>query len=269
MKKCIFCDSPITSKNKSKEHVIPKWIYENGNPEFDQNMEGKWTSFPNEPEKIFHQRSQPFSALVMGNVCKNCNSNWMSDLENQFKPLFEGLYEEESPIILTNEQCIIISRWTLKTAIALNYSVHYKKIIPLNQARYLYSNPDVPANLNVDLAFCYDVGIKQLVGGNKLAILSNKYENEKSIINQCYIITLQFDHLLLRIFWTPDPRIQIKDIISSKVYRIYPLEGEEIIIQYVKDGLYKDISQFQFHSPIIIDDKVKENEAFKSRYYSE
>jgi hypothetical protein len=47
MKKCIFCDSLITKSTQSKEHVIPKWIFENSNPEYSRNMEGKWTSFPN------------------------------------------------------------------------------------------------------------------------------------------------------------------------------------------------------------------------------
>lgn len=229
-------------------------------------MEGKWTSFPNKPEKIYHQRDHTFSSFVMGNVCKECNTKWMSKLESQFKPLFEALYEEESPVIFSKEQCLIFSRWALKTAIVLNYSVHYKKVIPLEQAHYLFLNSDLPSNLKVDLAFCEDVGIHQLVGGNKRAILSEEYGNLKSVIDQSYIVTLQFDHLLIRMSWTPDPRIQALDIIPNPVYRIHPQEGTEIVIQYINDGLYKDISQFQFFSPVIVDDKSLENKEFRSRF---
>jgi hypothetical protein len=180
----------------------------------------------------------------------------MSTLENQFKPLFVALYDENSSKFLTAEQCLIIAKWAFKTAVTSNYSANYKKIIPLDQIHSFYQDNDLPSNLKADLAFCAQVGLRKLIGGNKLAIIPNTYKNQKELINKSYIATFQFDHLLIRISWTPDAKIQIRNIDSSTVYRVYPQEKERILIQYVKDKVFKDIAQFHFFSSIIVEDSV-------------
>jgi hypothetical protein len=258
MKKCIFCDSLITKATQSKEHVIPKWILDKLEPGYTYNNTGKWTTFPTNTEVIFSERKYSSYSTVLGGVCKKCNGGWMSDLETQFQPLFNALYEEESPVIFTKEQSIIFAKWAFKTSITLNYSANYKKIIPIEHIHYFYRNKDMPPNMKVDIAFCEKEGLHQLIGGNKLSIIPDSYKNGKELIEKSYIATFQFDHLLIRLSWTPDPRLQVRNISSNTVYRVHPIEDKDLLIQYVKDEVFKDISHFHFFSTIIVEDSIVE-----------
>lgn len=255
MKKCIFCETQITKSNKSNEHVIPRWIIERIHPEYTKFI-GKHTSFPNNPEVIFNQRDQSFNSLVLGNVCKECNTKWMSKLENETKPILLAILDDRSPVILTREQCLTLSKWAFKTAITLNYSVNYKKIIPLTHANFYYLNNEIPKDVKVDLAFCKEVNIRQLIGGNKKVIHSNDYTDKFDILNKSYITTIQFDHLLIRVAWTPDPKVSVVQMPFSSVYRIHPQEDEEFIIQVIRGGVFRDISQFHFVGSSLVEDGI-------------
>ena len=117
----------------------------------------------------------------------------------------------------------------------------------------------MPSNMKVDIAFCEKEGLHQLIGGNKLSIIPDSYKNGKELIEKSYIATFQFDHLLIRVSWTPDPRLQVLNISSNTVYRVHPLEDKDILIQYVKDQVFKDISHFHFFSTIIVEDSIMEH----------
>lgn len=259
MKKCIFCDSLLTKTSRSKEHVIPKWILDNLQSGYTYDHTGKWTTFPNKPELIINERKHSMFSSLLGGVCKRCNEGWMSDIETHFKPLFVALYDENSPIIFKKDQNLIFAQWAYKTAITWNYSANYKKIIPLNQIHSFYINKELPPNLKVDLAFCNEVGIHTLIGGNRIAVIPDSYKNKKELIDASYVATFQFDHLLIRISWTPDAKIQVRNISTNTVYRIYPMDKEELLIQYIKDDVYKDISHFHFFSTIFMEESIKEN----------
>lgn len=96
----------------------------------------------------------------------------------------------------------------------------------------------------------------QLIGGNKLSIVPDSYKNQRKLIESSYIATFQFDQLLIRVSWTPDAKIQVRNISSSTVYRIHPMDKEELEIQYIKDEVFKDISQFHFFSSIIAEESI-------------
>jgi hypothetical protein len=61
--------------------------------------------------------------------------------------------------------------------------------------------------MKVDIAFCEEVGLHQLIEGNKLSIVPNTYKNHKELIEKSYIATFQLDYLFIRVSWTPDPRL--------------------------------------------------------------
>jgi len=249
MKECIFCGLKLTRYNRSKEHVIPQWIIESLNF-CKSKISGKHTSFPNIPEIIYSQRELDINSFVLGNICKFCNNIWMSELENKMKPLFLAVLDDRSPTILTKEQCLLFAKWAYKTAITINYSVNYKKIIPVSQVHYFYLKKDLPFNIKVDLAFCREINLHWLIGGNKKFAVLNKYND----LNKSYVITIQFDHLLIRVSWTPNSALQFLPVPASFVYRIHPQENDEQLIQVIRGGIFRDIEQFHFTASIIAED---------------
>jgi hypothetical protein len=249
MKECIFCGTKLTRYNKSKEHIISQWIMES--LKFNKSkIYGKHTSFPSNPETIYNQREFDISSFVFGNICKFCNNGWMSELENSMKPLLLGVLDDRSPTILSKEQCLLFSKWAYKTAIIINYSVPYKKIIPISQVHNFYLKKELPSNFKVDLAFCQEINLHWLIGGNKVFAVFNKYND----LIKSYIITIQLDHLLIRTSWTPLSNLQVLPIPVSSVYRIHPQENDEQLIQVIRGGVFRDIEQFHFIATIIAED---------------
>jgi hypothetical protein len=254
MKNCIFCGIKITKSNKSKEHVIPQWLLELLQAS-DMVLSGKHSTFPNNPEIIFSQRNHKIYSLLLGNVCKICNNGWMSELENNTKPLMTAILNDRSPTILAKEQCLTFAKWVFKTAAVLNYAENYKKIIPVNHIHDFYLTNELPLNVKVDMAFCRDTGVNFLIGGNKQIATFQKDQN-KNELAKSYIVTLQFNHLLSRISWTPYVNFQVIPLPASFVYRIHPQENSEITIQVIKGSIFRDISQFHFVATVIAEDGV-------------
>jgi len=56
----------------------------------------------------------------------------------------------------------------------------------------------------------------------------------------------------------PEDKIQVRNIPSSTVYRIHPIDRNELLIQYIKDDLFTDIAQFHFFSTIIVEESIIE-----------
>ena len=154
MKKCLFCSAPLTRHNRSREHVIPRWLLSHLEVQ-DERFIGKHWSYPNEPTIIFSERKHDFLSLVLGNACKDCNTGWMAQLEKDTRPLLEALLTGHS-MMLTREQCNILARWTFKTAAAGNYSVSYKKIVTLEHIHQFFITGQLPENATVDFAWCYN-----------------------------------------------------------------------------------------------------------------
>jgi len=254
MKNCIFCGTKLTRRNRSKEHLIPRWLLDIVQSN-DIEFFGKHTTFPNKPEVLLSERYQGKYSLVLGGVCKNCNNNWLSQLENNTKPILLAVLDDRSPIILTYDQFILLAKWAYKTAVTLNYAANYKNIIPLTQIHNFYLDDKIPTNVIVDLAFCNEIGFNYLIGGNKKLVTFNKKQN-KNILKRSYIITLQIDHLLMRISWTPDRKYQVLPVPASFVYRLYPQNDKEITIQVIRGATFRDISQFHFVASIIAEDDV-------------
>ena len=74
-----------------------------------------------------------------------------------------------------------------------------------------------------------------------------------------YIITVQFDHLLMKVSWASDSRFQVVSSPESAVYRIYPQSYDEITIQVVRGSIFRDIAQFHFNASFIIEKNIYQN----------
>ena len=127
---CVFCKE---HNDKAKEHIIPVWLQKEifGNVNWD--FQGiHYSSFY---LKIKNIRQHTGDNLLFGKVCKFCNNGWMSDLEEQFIPIFRKLISVNN-YNLTNKEKFILSLWSFKTAIIINAGSNYRKKVP----SHLYNN---------------------------------------------------------------------------------------------------------------------------------
>jgi hypothetical protein len=120
---CIFCGgTPVT-----EEHPWPKWLK-------------KAMQRPSVPNSIYHaghaiygpagqrgiserfrSQSGAISSHGLQVVCAKCNNEWMSDLQNQAKPLLVPLIRGKVPI-LTNEHHSILTTWAIMFTMVIEFA---------------------------------------------------------------------------------------------------------------------------------------------------
>src|SRR4051812_46683479 len=106
MRVCIFCGGgPLTL-----EHVWPAWLI---------------ALFPALPSTItFRGRERQATTsdeLTVRAVCEKCNGGWMSDLEQQAKPLLMELLEERPYSFMPPGMQDVISAWAVKTVMVFEH----------------------------------------------------------------------------------------------------------------------------------------------------
>lgn len=96
-------------------------------------VEPAWTRIAD--GTLHDRRSHPLKVMVLGPVCPGCNNGWMSALESKAKPtlleLASGSLRLED---LSPPQRVVVARWALKTAVALNASSNFHHIATPEQA---------------------------------------------------------------------------------------------------------------------------------------
>src|SRR5580658_1325364 len=113
-RQCIFCNNQA----KTKEHLWPAWTLENRPKKvpFKQTRgKGPATYFCGEVEAKC--------------VCEQCNTGWMSALEERIKPILGPLMADFSiPIDVTQQRCISV--WSVKMAMV------WEAMKPASQPRF-------------------------------------------------------------------------------------------------------------------------------------
>lgn len=132
-KACIFCGND--SSPLSAEHVFPDWMtgfYSDlvggplrGTIEF-ANPSGESKSF----------RGIPFQQKVK-TVCKNCNTGWMSRLENNMQPYLSKMLVGQTTRLRSNTQRNL-AFWCAKTALVMQYINPENATIPERHYSELY-----------------------------------------------------------------------------------------------------------------------------------
>jgi len=111
MRTCIFCGSRATSK----EHVFSSWLIEalsNGSQRTEITL-----SIAGETLTPWAETG-PERGLKVRSVCRRCNNNWMSELEETVKPYLLAMLRDFS-LPLDREAQILIATWTVKLAMVL------------------------------------------------------------------------------------------------------------------------------------------------------
>lgn len=117
MSDCVFCFTHLTGENRSKEHVIPRWLQ----AERGISAEVLSAGFSNSGA-VQITRAMLLDKFLAGHVCQSCNNGWMSQLETQAQtPLLNLLAQHvQSATPLSPDEKLILAKWAIKTAIACN-----------------------------------------------------------------------------------------------------------------------------------------------------
>jgi hypothetical protein len=150
--RCIFCGG----FGLSKEHVFPGWLkqlFPRSDTDTHIFMEANWhghasTSRP----QIRGQEKQGHSGTRQVRiVCKRCNNSWMSNLEENTKPLLISLITGES-VKLNHYQQRLLSRWIAKTSVVAERIPKDGLRIPETDRRWIMEKDDPPQLWSVWIA---------------------------------------------------------------------------------------------------------------------
>lgn len=195
-RKCLFC----SSTDLSNEHIFPQWLLR----ELDITSEYVSMAHYSPSGESISKRQHRFNNLVCGQICKKCNNGWMSELEGKCKKHITNLMYLRDPKselgwMAENQKDFTI--WVLKTAILLNYSVNYRKLVPRKHFKLIYKGT-VPRNINIDMGFTSSSEVVTWVQTPSIFAVKSPNAQFKSIQPfWSYMISLQFKSLLLKIFF--------------------------------------------------------------------
>lgn len=215
---CAFCGR---DRELSKEHVWPDWLIDEFPPLEPEarsvrllgKIEGKDVAAIREreegPEKV---------PSVVKVVCRSrkrgddgCNDGWMSELENEVKPVIVPLAHGEA-FSLTTEQRRLLAFWTAKTMVMVEYTDPATKATPVEAQRFLYEWRQqrlVFRNVRVYIGMAADFlprgYLHYRIVGNPVGVQA--IDSQPILLGQQTTFTI--GHLVLSIFSTSHPPLEV------------------------------------------------------------
>jgi hypothetical protein len=126
---------------KTREHILPQWLQREWKLSDDIIEPTHWklsddgiidpTNIDEEKFELISTRRHTLGSFVAGRVCASCNNGWMAALESQCKDLILTLaYGQRRIIDLNDQEALLLSRWTVKTAFVLHTSSNWRPVVP-------------------------------------------------------------------------------------------------------------------------------------------
>ena len=231
MADCMFCGG-----GESKEHIVSEWMRRDcdlSNTKFRmgfgmENSQGGMDSVT---------QPQHLSTFYTTNVCETCNNEWMSQLENEVKPILHPFLQTTWPANDTDlfrslfVHSGLIARWLLKTACTFGAKMLVEVPEPIRRSLY---QDLVPVGISVDMAYNKQFGLYM-----GMSRQWNVWKDEKlgtmHVEKQSFRLTWQVRHLAMRVSYFPQCE---KNMTKPRFpVRIYPKFG--ISPDYVEDGIAK------------------------------
>lgn len=239
---CIFCKQ---DRDKAKEHIWPKWLQEKmiGTTNWSYSGTHDSISFP------ISFRKHTGENLVLGDVCKMCNNGWMSNLENNFRPIIEKIQMNTNGLkLLSKYERNIFSVWAFKTSIVINAGTNYRKVVPLKHFHHLYENKSVAKDIKIDT--CYIKEHKKLewiqTQLNYAVGPIKKMERSPVLLtDNNYNITMQIGNLGIRVSWYKKCKANgfiLSNSENQKTLQIWPYKKNN---QLSEKQPFDDIGSFQ------------------------
>ncbi|MCP4539890.1 MAG: hypothetical protein GY832_22350 [Chloroflexi bacterium] len=109
MRTCIFCQEQASSK----EDIWPQWLTKRFPLSNASRMEAERGG-----HKLGTWQINTPQLLLSKCVCRNCNNGWMSQLEQEMKPIVDSILDERLKVLDVSSQAVI-AVWATKTAMVL------------------------------------------------------------------------------------------------------------------------------------------------------
>lgn len=198
-KECLFCPNPANSK----EDMWPLWILRR----VDTREPIRRTVGKNAPHHTISRK------IKIKSVCKKCNNEWMSNLENQCIPVIGSLLEDIS-FILDREYQLLLSLWAVKVAMVLDsVEENSKKFYLKTDCENLRNNKDIPPGTTIWMGRYF--GRSLHTGGVNFTAL------DKSVpVADCSTMAIVVGHLVLEVF-----SIRYRPEYRNRIVRIEPHQG--------------------------------------------
>lgn len=160
---CIFCANP---DNLTKEHVLPKWVFENCTKKF-------FVTDINGSEQTYNKTTIP--------VCADCNNNLLSSVESYIISIFNGT--DLSNSFFNNEQLQNIIRWLEIIEYKFQLLEIRRKFIKSKSSPYLKYLRDIPVSImrpNID--YSPSKAVAEIRLAQKRVTQKSKAGNQNSLV---------------------------------------------------------------------------------------
>ena len=200
---CIFCNQPIGKS--SPEHVLPKWLLRRMGIGKKPYSGTRFSSATGENSIL---RKHAAISLVCGDVCGNCNSGWMSVLEQKVEPFLPRMIAGET-VALSNANRLDLSRWLTKTAFVANMASGKFQNVPDEHCSALSASPDgMPEGVIVLCGYNPKFVFFEAIHHNcwpKECLADQVPEHLEAILNGSYKSAIQIGHFMALVaHWRSD-----------------------------------------------------------------
>jgi hypothetical protein len=194
---CLAGGNPMGA-NRTDEHVIADWLLKELGISAEQL--NQFVADRNTGETKNPRPQHPMDAFREGRVCATCNSGWMSVLESEAKGVLPVFINGRRSISAVSESdCLVISRWMLKTAVILSHAIPLDLPIPPEHLRFLKLNPNgLPAGVGVFGATHNPTEPFNYLQRNR-CMVSKSPETPEAAFDKAYKLTVQVRHLILMV----------------------------------------------------------------------
>ncbi len=201
---CVFCRRDLVG-TAAEEHVFPQWLLNHLSvPRSDQMFQGVGSMAMLDADET-EGRVHGTWRFVEGRVCRTCNNGWLSQLEEDARPVLQELMEGAGTIVAsTPTQRRIIARWAAKTAFLVANVSPFNHPVPAGHLWALDEGGDLPPGVAVYAG--------QAHTGTKTAYLQSTTWPQFTARQDGYIvgalrdgykIGLQFKDLMLLVAFAP------------------------------------------------------------------
>lgn len=160
---CAFC---ATTSNLTKEHVIPRWVFENCTKKF-------FTTNMNGIEQTYNKTTIP--------VCADCNNNLLANIENEINSILTNTNLADSFYSLEQIQNII--RWLEIIEYKFQLLEFRRTFKKAKSSEFIEFLKDIPlAIMREEIEFFPEKAITLLRNAQKRVTIKSKVKNINSLV---------------------------------------------------------------------------------------
>ena len=160
---CVFCASQY---NLTKEHVLPRWTFENCNKKF-------FVTGINGSEQSYNKTTIP--------VCADCNNNLLANIESYIISIFKET--DLSTSFFNDEQLQNIIRWLEIIEYKFQLLEIRRKFIKSKSVQYIEYLRDIPVSImRADIDYSPSRAVTQIRIAQKRVTEKSKVRNQNSLV---------------------------------------------------------------------------------------